>query len=79
MDQDERCRPGPDVEFRKRLAEQERKRDEEEFKRQAKHYKLSLLIFEILEEVNQHQKSWEICNKLIADYEEDVEEEFMKF
>jgi len=44
-----------------------------------KHYRISRLIFEILEEVNQHKKSWDVCKQLINKYEKKNNISFLTF
>lgn len=47
---------------------------EEEFR-----YKISLLLFDIFEEINIHKSSWEKCNKLVENFEKNNKYQFHKF
>lgn len=42
-------------------------------------YKLSLLLFEIFEEIGQHPESWIKCNKFVRAFETEAGFQFQKF
>ena len=42
-------------------------------------YKLSLLLFDIFEEINQHEESWNKCNQFVSDFCKENNYQLRKF